>query len=217
MARRTKQDALATRAALLDAAERVFLQHGVSRTSLADIAQASGVTRGALYWHFKDKAALFGAMMERVTLPLEIDLDSLGAPGADVLPAWRARLQQALHRIAHDEQTRRVLQIAMQKVEHADELAPATERHIQMHRLNAERERQVLERAARARGVTLPAPAAQLAQGFHAMVHGLIYSWLLDRSFDLETTGAVSIAAFLRGIGLESAAPAPALARRNRR
>ena len=48
MARRTKEDALATRTALLDAAERVFLQRGVSRTSLADIAQAAGVTRGAL-------------------------------------------------------------------------------------------------------------------------------------------------------------------------
>ena len=207
MARRTKEDALATRAALLDAAERVFLQRGVSRTSLADVAQAAGVTRGALYWHFRDKVTLFSAMMERVTLPLEIDLDSLDASGADVLDAWRARLRQALHRIVHDEQTRRVLQIAMQKVEHADDLAPAIERHIQMHRLNADRERQLLERAAGARGITLPAPAEQLVQGFHAMVHGLIYSWLLDRSFDLEATGAVSSAAFWRGIGLEPAAP----------
>lgn len=207
MARRTKEDALATRTALLDAAERVFLQRGVTRTSLADIAQVAGVTRGALYWHFKDKAALFGAMMDRVTLPLEIDLDSLGVLGDDPLPAWRERLQQALHRIVHDDQTQRVLQIAMQKVEHADDLAPAIERHIQMHRLNAERERQVLERAAHARSVTLAAPAEQLVQGFHAMVHGLIYSWLLDRSFDLEATGAVSIAAFLRGIGLEASAP----------
>ena len=64
MARRTKEDAQATRTALLDAAERVFQQRGVSRTSLNEIAQAAGVTRGALYWHFKDKAALFNAMME---------------------------------------------------------------------------------------------------------------------------------------------------------
>ena len=56
-------------------------------------------------------------------------------------------------------------------------------------------------------GVTLPAPAEQLVQGIHAMVHGLIYSWLLDRSFDLEATGAASISAFLRGIGLEPASP----------
>ena len=77
MARRTKEDALATREALLDAAELVFEQRGVSRTSLSDIAKAAGVTRGAVYWHFKDKADLFNAMMERVTLPLETDLGGL--------------------------------------------------------------------------------------------------------------------------------------------
>ena len=71
VARRTKQDALATREALLDAAERMFEQRGVSRTSLNDIAVAAGTSRGAIYWHFQDKADLFNAMMERVTLPME--------------------------------------------------------------------------------------------------------------------------------------------------
>ena len=52
MARRTKQDAQATREALLDAAEHVFEQRGVARTSLNHIAEAAGLTRGAVYWHF---------------------------------------------------------------------------------------------------------------------------------------------------------------------
>ncbi|MBY0410356.1 MAG: TetR family transcriptional regulator, partial [Burkholderiaceae bacterium] len=55
MARRTKEDANATRTRLIDAAESVFLQKGVSRASLNDIARAAGTTRGAIYWHFKDK------------------------------------------------------------------------------------------------------------------------------------------------------------------
>ena len=213
MARRTKEDALATRAALLDAAECVFQQRGVSRTSLADIAQAAGVTRGALYWHFKDKAALFNAMMDRVTLPLGAELEGLLEQRDDPLQALCQHLDEALYQIVHDEQTRRVLRIAMQKVEHAEELGPVIDRHIQMHRLNTERERQVFERAAALRQRALPAPAAQLAHGFYAMVHGLIYSWLLDEGFDLEATAAVSVQAFLRGIGLELAlAATPAVA-----
>ena len=71
MARRTKADAQTTRNNLLDAAEQLFQSRGVSHTSLNDIATAAGTTRGAIYWHFKDKADLFNAMMERVTLPLE--------------------------------------------------------------------------------------------------------------------------------------------------
>ncbi|HPW30603.1 MAG TPA: TetR family transcriptional regulator, partial [Rhodoferax sp.] len=70
MARRTKEDALATRELLLDAAERVFHRRGVSRTTLQEIAQDAGLTRGAIYWHFQNKGELFHAMMERVTLPM---------------------------------------------------------------------------------------------------------------------------------------------------
>ena len=80
MARRTKEDAMATRHKLLDSAENLFQAQGVSRTSLQDIARRAGATRGAIYWHFKDKADLFNAMMERVTLPLEACFDAPTAP-----------------------------------------------------------------------------------------------------------------------------------------
>ncbi|MDP1648491.1 MAG: TetR family transcriptional regulator [Rubrivivax sp.] len=43
-------------AARLGGGLRLFLLHGVSGTSLHDIALAAGVTRGAVHWHFKDKA-----------------------------------------------------------------------------------------------------------------------------------------------------------------
>src|SRR5215468_10863238 len=68
MVRRTKEEALETRNRILDAAERIFEKRGVSRTSLQDIAEAAGVTRGAIYWHFKGKDELFAAMMERATM-----------------------------------------------------------------------------------------------------------------------------------------------------
>ncbi len=207
MARRTKEEALATREALLDAAELVFQQRGVSRTALSDIAHAAGVTRGALYWHFKDKAALFNAMMDRVTLPLGSEPAGEADGAADPLQQLLQQLERALHQIVHDERTRRVLRIAMQKVEHAEDIEPVIARHIQMHRLNTDRERQVFEDAARARGCALPAPSDQLAHGFHSMVHGLIYSWLLDEGFDLEASTAASVQAFLRGIGLADPPP----------
>lgn len=42
----------------------VFLTAGVSSTSLGEIAKAAGVTRGAIYWHFKDKSDLFSEIWE---------------------------------------------------------------------------------------------------------------------------------------------------------
>ena len=59
MTRKTKQQALETRQHILDVALRLFSQQGVSSTSLAAIAKEAGVTRGAIYWHFKNKSDLF--------------------------------------------------------------------------------------------------------------------------------------------------------------
>jgi hypothetical protein len=40
----------------------VFLERGVSRATLDEIARAAGVTRGAIYWHFRDKLEIFVAL-----------------------------------------------------------------------------------------------------------------------------------------------------------
>jgi len=64
MARRTKEEAEKTYHTLLEAAAEQFTMHGVAATTLNDIAQAAGVTRGALYWHFKGKEDIIRALWE---------------------------------------------------------------------------------------------------------------------------------------------------------
>src|SRR4051794_1571206 len=119
MVRRSKEDALATRNSLLDAAEHVFLAQGVAGTSLNDIAVAAGTTRGAIYWHFKDKADLFNAMMDRVAMPLQGALTLVDAPpDEDPLPSLKKGLRAALRQTVNDPQTRRVFEVATHKVEY---------------------------------------------------------------------------------------------------
>lgn len=62
MVRKTKEEAQNTRRNILDAALDVFYVKGVGHSSLEDIADAAGVTRGAVYWHFKNKADIFQAL-----------------------------------------------------------------------------------------------------------------------------------------------------------
>jgi AcrR family transcriptional regulator len=56
----------ATRAALLDAARRLFEERGFAGVGTDEIARAAGVTRGALYHQFDGKVELFAAVFEQV-------------------------------------------------------------------------------------------------------------------------------------------------------
>jgi len=204
MPRRSKEDALATRHALLDAAEHVFLLQGVAGTSLNDIAQYAGTTRGAIYWHFKDKADLFNAMMDRVVLPMQGAME-WDAPdgGGDPLPKLKKALRQAMRQTVADPQTRRVFEVATHKVEYVDSLCAVRARHLHVQTAMVERIRRILLQSAAVHGVRLALPAAAAAQGLHALVDGLIQNWLLDPdAFALETSGSKAIDAYLCGIGL---------------
>lgn len=51
------------KARLLAAARREFLKKGFAGASLREIARQAGLTTGPLYWHFRDKEDLFGALV----------------------------------------------------------------------------------------------------------------------------------------------------------
>lgn len=204
MARRTKEDAVATRSGLIDAAERVFGEKGVSRASLSDIAQAAGATRGAIYWHFKDKVDLFNAMMDRVTLPLERgyqEFESSTCP--DPVRRLRAVMGLVLRSVASDERTRRVFEIALYKVEYVSELVGVRDRHVAASDGFMQQLARDFALAAQHQGVVLPISASEAAIGLHAMFEGLIRNWILSEgAFDLVRVGTAGVDAFLLGLGL---------------
>ena len=205
MARRTKEDALATRNSLLDAAELVFQAQGVSRTSLNDIARSAGTSRGAIYWHFNDKADLFNAMMERVTLPLEQAFQLQHPekePDVDALERIRQVMRDALHQIATDARTRRVFEVATQKVEYIDELQAVRVRHLTVRNGFLVQMEHGLALAVAAQNLTMQVSLATAAQGLHAMADGLIQNWLLDTTaFDLVASSGQVIDIYLKGLG----------------
>ena len=212
MVRRTKADAEATRHALLDAAEQLFQARGVSRTTLQDIANAAGTTRGAIYWHFQDKADLFNAMMERATLPLERGFPDPDAPVEqlpDTLRALREGMRHVLQLIATDERLRRVFEVVSLQVEYHAEMDAVRERHLRVREHYLALTRQMLDVAATRAGVKLAVPPAIAALGLHALIDGIKRNWLLDpAAFDLVAAGQQTLDTYLRGLGLDPLASA---------
>ncbi|WP_105640825.1 acrEF/envCD operon transcriptional regulator [Cronobacter dublinensis] len=118
MARRTKQEALKTRQQLIDAAIFTFADRGVAHTTLADIARAAEVTRGAVYWHFTSKAELFNEIWQQ-QLPVR-DIIRAQIPAQvlrDPLLLLRETFIAALQYIASTPRQRALLQILYRKCE----------------------------------------------------------------------------------------------------
>ncbi|MGH8439899.1 MAG: TetR family transcriptional regulator, partial [Pseudomonas sp.] len=123
MVRRTKEEAQETRAQILEAAEKAFYKRGVARTTLADIAKLAGVTRGAIYWHFNDKAELVEAMLESLHEPLDaLARASESEDELDPLGCMRKLLVQLLHQMVLDPKTRRINEILHHKCEFTDDM-----------------------------------------------------------------------------------------------
>ncbi len=212
MARRTKEEAQETRSRILDAAEEVFHEKGVANASLEDIAAVAEVTRGAIYWHFKDKAELFDAMMQRVVLPVDEMLESAGSSTrADPLAMLRGATIDVLMRTARDARTRRIFDIAYHKCEYVGDATGVRERHIasqqQCLKTIEARFRSCVE------GGQLPASVnpQEAAIGALSLVSGLIANWVLaPKSFSLERHAESIVDIYFRGL---ATAPAKAAAR----
>lgn len=206
MPKRTKAEAEATREALLDAAEVIFLERGVSRTSLEQIARQAGMTRGAVYWHFKNKSDLFHAMLDRVKMPLRQLLDDVEGPDCPRAPLEGLKLatMHAIERLQRPR-SRRVHTILL----HCSESASDVDILALHDKLACDCYDTMLERFQTARDIgTLaenvdPEIACRMLM---SMFLGLMHDWLRgpDR-YDIGDIGPRMIGTFFERISLAPA------------
>ena len=202
MARKTKEEALETRARILDAAEAVFHDRGVARTSLSDIAGAAGVTRGAIYWHFRGKADLFDAMIQRVMEPMEARLAELQRETADAPLVWiRSLILHFLGCIAADPRCQRVFEIAWHKCEYVGEMAEIRDRHLECGNRYLGIKEDAIRHAQRLGQLSPRVDPRQAAVGLMALVDGLVVSWTMQKQrYPLDRFAAGIVDAYLAGL-----------------
>lgn len=180
MARKTKEEALKTREAILDAAVQGFSVQGVSRTTLADIAEKAGVTRGAIYWHFKNKEDLLGALWEQLLLPFEPIRQVIENPDE---PDPLGKLQQAyiafFKSLKEDPRTLKLSQILLNKCEAVEDTGTLDLHRVNCHREGQQKVEKVLRNAIKQGQLpeTLDVRLGSIAT--IAFIDGLVNNWIM--------------------------------------
>ncbi|BAW80969.1 TetR family transcriptional regulator [Candidatus Nitrosoglobus terrae] len=123
MVRRTKEDAQETRENILEAASIIFVKKGVAKASLEEIAQEARVTRGAIYWHFKNKMDIFQALHDQLYKPLtDMILQDLEKGHPNPLKQLEELCVKLLIDLEHNAQKKRILTIFFLKCDYSGEM-----------------------------------------------------------------------------------------------
>jgi len=190
MARKTKEEAMATREGILDAALNCFHESGVAGTTLAMIGARAGYTRGAVYWHFKNKAEVLAALINRERKPfIERLRCTTSLKRTSPVLDLRSALLVSMQEVMDDERARSMLEImlrndlsaesqAMQKMQReasCEELAMITAAFERARELGQLRENVETDTAARM---------------VHTSLTGVLYCSMLEPElFDLMRDG----------------------------
>lgn len=182
MARKTREGAEQTRQNIIRAAREAFLVRGVSRTTMEHIAARANVTRGAIYWHFKNKICLFHAMREQVLLPLIDRMDDalLVEGAANALTNIENFLHETIQVLDESVETRQVYEIMMIKCEYVDEFSDVLQQ-ITSNCSEITRKIALAYERARVRNELRDGlDPADLAQDTNLFFIGLLHMWVKD-------------------------------------
>ncbi|WP_391488321.1 acrEF/envCD operon transcriptional regulator [Leclercia tamurae] len=180
MARKTKAEAQKTRQLLIEAAIEQFAARGVASTTLTDIADAAGLTRGAVYWHFSSKAEIFNAIWQE-QCPLREIIRGLLSQGEEDKPLFilRELFVTALQYIARDRRQRTLLQILYHKCEFEPGMISEYEIRERIG-FNYENVRQILQRCIATGAISAQINIDTTLIVFHGFFCGLIKNWLMS-------------------------------------
>lgn len=187
MAKRSKEEALETREKILDAAIVVFHERGVARPSLTDVAELAGVTRGAVYGHFENKADLFSALCDRVQLPTELLCEAEAAAcETDPLGKLREIWIFLLRKAVHNPDWRRIFDIIFHRCELVEESGLIRNRMHQAHGQGTARMTELLRRAVNKGQLPADLDIESAMPLLHASLVGVLSEWLFrPEAFDL--------------------------------
>ena len=179
MARRTKEEAQQTRCHIMGTALNLFCQQGLAKTNLTDIAKAADLTRGAIYWHFKNKEELFVTLWEELCAPLSHQIDAcVDEQEQDPLGKLRGFLNEVMYKISTEPAHQQMFTIIF-NLEPLEGEAEALRDHMRLQSINFFRDLEItLANAVRLGHLPKELDLRRAATLLHCTLDGYIVNWL---------------------------------------
>lgn len=203
MARKTKEEALETKKAIINAAIAVFVEEGVSRASLEAIAERAGVTRGAVYWHFKNKDDIFRALQEEMhDSIMETVLADLESDHPEPLKQLETLCLGFLHDMATDPVKRDIKRIFYMKCDYSGDMAQTLERMNEAKKECMPVFSRYFEKAKKTGHLAPDADSITLTTALNCYMQGIVFEYLRNPdAIDLKKTGPDLIRHFFNALG----------------
>lgn len=182
-----RKKTLDTRDRILDAAEDVFNDKGYSNTTLNDIARSANVTRGAIYWHFKNKEDLFEAMCLRVRKPMDAMIEEIvERDAADPIAQLGRAHEFVMLEVIENPHYRKVLNILFHKCEFTEETSQIVIQQKEWHTYSKRIIQRILVNAQLKKQLPHDLDIDLASNLLSFMFKGLLANWLfMPDSFDL--------------------------------
>lgn len=168
-----------TRERIIESAARVFARKGFQRASLDEVAADAGLTKGAIYWHFKSKNDLLFAMLDcrfrQDTAPLMGGLQALIRDGGDARSALTGIFQAGIARCTGDPEWPRLYLECLNLSRDPDVRARLSDFYDQIWALSQSVTRQLQDAGITAAGND----PKMMAVFWTALFDGLVLAWLI--------------------------------------
>ncbi|WP_348767110.1 TetR family transcriptional regulator [uncultured Salinisphaera sp.] len=185
--RRTPEQAEQTRLKVIDAGLRLFSQYGYSGTTLAMIAKDAGMSRGPIYWHFKNKDELFEAVIAYSQTPLQRLVDAARADTPDPVARMSAFIGGWFDLLVEDKRHRQSFEILMNKTELTQRMARTVRRERELTRSIIALFETLIAEAREQNALPAGDPAPALALQTYTFLMGVTQTWLFSpRLFSLR-------------------------------
>jgi len=176
--RRTKEEAAITREQLLKKGLAVFSRKGYQATTLQDIAQEAGLTRGAIYWHFGSKAELYNTLVREYADLGNRIIQQAVTEGGSLIDIIRRVFVRQLQVVEDDPEMRALMELYLFKTGLIPELEQGRQQRAESTIELIAMLSEIMQQGIEAGILRSDIDAINLARTYLALQNGLIQLWL---------------------------------------